>query len=113
VYMGAAQTLTGNAPLQSILKLDLETNTTQIWTAAPMGYVNEPVFVPRPGATQEDDGWLIAMTYDGERDRSAVVILDAADLTKGAVATLQLTHHIPYGLHGSWTDKLFIDMEPI
>jgi all-trans-8'-apo-beta-carotenal 15,15'-oxygenase len=110
VYMGAAQTPTGNAPLQSILKLDLEANTTQIWTAAPTGYVNEPVFVPRPGATQEDDGWLIAMTYDGERDRSAVVILDAADLTKGAVATLHLTHHIPYGLHGSWTDKLFIDL---
>jgi all-trans-8'-apo-beta-carotenal 15,15'-oxygenase len=110
VYMGAAQTPTGNAPLQSILKLDLEANTQQIWTAAPTGYVNEPVFVPRPGATQEDDGWLIAMTYDGERDRSAVVILDAADLTKGAIATLHLTHHIPYGLHGSWTDKLFIDL---
>lgn len=110
VYLGAAETPTGNAPLQSILKLDLEANTQQIWTAAPTGYVNEPVFVSRPGGTQEDDGWLIAMTYDGERDRSAVVILDAADLTKGAVATLHLTHHIPYGLHGSWTDKLFIDL---
>ncbi|MCY7338117.1 MAG: carotenoid oxygenase family protein [Chamaesiphon sp.] len=47
--------------------------------------------------------------YDGAKDRSAVVILDAADLTKGAVATLHLTHHIPYGLHGSWTDDVFID----
>ncbi len=110
VYLGAAQTLEGNAPLQSIIKLDLETATQQIWTAAPTGYVNEPVFVSRPGGTQEDDGWLIAMTYDGERDKSAVVILDAADLSKGAIATLHLTHHIPYGLHGSWTDELFIDI---
>ncbi len=110
VYLGAAQVPEGNAPLQSILKLDLITGNNQIWTAAPTGYVNEPVFVPRPGATQEDDGWLIVMTYDGELDRSAVVILDAADLTTGAVATLHLTHHIPYGLHGSWTDKLFIDL---
>jgi all-trans-8'-apo-beta-carotenal 15,15'-oxygenase len=111
IYMGAAQTCDGNAPLQSILKLDRETGTQQLWTAAPTGYVNEPVFVPRPGGTQEDDGWLIAMIYDGAKDRSAVVILDAADLTKGAVATLQLTHHIPYGLHGSWTENVFIDLQ--
>lgn len=108
-YMGAAQACDGNAPLQSILKLDRETGERQLWTAAPTGYVNEPVFVPRPGGTQEDDGWLIAMIYDGARDRSAVVVLDAADLTKGAVATLHLTHHVPYGLHGSWTDSIFID----
>ncbi len=108
VYIGAAQTLEGNAPLQSILKLDLATGTQQLWTAAPTGYVNEPIFVPRPGATQEDDGWLIAMVYDGARDRSAVVVLDAADLTAGAIATLHLTHHIPYGLHGSWTDEVFL-----
>jgi all-trans-8'-apo-beta-carotenal 15,15'-oxygenase len=111
VYLGAAQTCDGNAPLQSILKLDLETGGRQLWTAAPTGYVNEPVFVPRPGGTQEDDGWLIAMIYDGANDRSAVVILDAADLTKGAVATLHLTHHIPYGLHGSWTENVFIDLQ--
>jgi all-trans-8'-apo-beta-carotenal 15,15'-oxygenase len=109
-YLGAAQMPTGNAPLQSILKLDLETGNQQLWTAAPTGYVNEPVFVPRPGGTQEDDGWLIAMVYDGARDRSAVVVLDAADLTAGPIATLHLTHHIPYGLHGSWTDEVFLDL---
>lgn len=108
-YIGAAQTLEGNAPLQSILKLDLETGLQQLWTAAPTGYVGEPVFVPRPDGIREDDGWLMVMVYDGRRDRSAVVILDAADLTKGAIATLHLTHHIPYGLHGSWTERVFID----
>lgn len=109
VYMGATHQPTGNAPLQSILKLDLETGSQQLWTAAPTGYVNEPVFIPRPHATQEDDGWLIVMTYDGKTDRSAVVVLDAADLTIGPVATLNLTHHIPYGLHGTWTNRVFID----
>jgi all-trans-8'-apo-beta-carotenal 15,15'-oxygenase len=108
VYIGAAQTSTGNAPLQSILKLDLTTGERQLWTAAPTGYVGEPVFIPRPNGTNEDDGWLLVMTYDGARDRSAIVILDATDLTKGALATLHLTHHIPYGLHGSWTEEVFI-----
>jgi all-trans-8'-apo-beta-carotenal 15,15'-oxygenase len=110
VYMGAAETQTGNAPLQSILKLDLQTGTNQVWTAAPTGYVNEPIFVPRPNATQEDDGWLVVMTYDGQLDRSAIVVLDAADLTKGAIATLHLTHHIPYGLHGTWTSEVFVNI---
>ncbi len=108
VYIGAAQTTSGNAPLQSILKLDLETGTRQLWTAAPTGYVGEPVFVPRPNGTAEDAGWLLVMTYDGARDRSAVVMLDAADLNAGAIATLHLTHHIPYGLHGSWTEEVFL-----
>jgi all-trans-8'-apo-beta-carotenal 15,15'-oxygenase len=110
-YLAAAQTLEGNAPLQSILKLDRQTGGQQLWTAAPTGYVGEPIFVPRPDGIQEDDGWLLAIMYDGARDRSAVVILDAVDLTKGAIAILHLTHHLPYGLHGSWTDKVFINFE--
>ena len=109
VYIGAAQTAVGNAPLQSILKLDLETGSRQLWTAAPTGYVGEPIFVPRPDGTQEDDGWLLVTIYDGARDRSSVVVLDATDLTVGPIATLHLTHHLPYGLHGSWTDHVFVD----
>ena len=40
------------------------------------------------------------MVYDGENHRSDVVILDAVNLEKGAIAKLHLKHHIPYGLHG-------------
>jgi len=36
-----------------------------------------------------------------------VVILDSRDLTQGAIARLHLKHHIPYGLHGSWTSTVF------
>jgi all-trans-8'-apo-beta-carotenal 15,15'-oxygenase len=108
VYLGAAQAPTGNAPLQSILKLDLETGKKQLWTAAPSGYVGEPVFVPRPNSQSEDDGWLIVMVYDGDRQKSSFVILDAKDLETGAIAKLNLTHHIPYGLHGTWTKEIFV-----
>jgi all-trans-8'-apo-beta-carotenal 15,15'-oxygenase len=108
VYLGAAATASGNAPLQNILKLDLETGERQIWTAAPSGYVNEPIFVSHPDRSGEDEGWLLVMVYDGAKDRSSVVILDAKNLTIGPIATLHLTHHIPYGLHGSWTTELFV-----
>jgi all-trans-8'-apo-beta-carotenal 15,15'-oxygenase len=107
VYMGAAQELGGNAPLQTILKLDVGTGTEQIWSAAPHGYVSEPIFVPKPDATAEDAGWLLTIVFDAQRDRSDVVILDAQDLQRQPVARLHLQHHIPYGLHGSFTPHYF------
>lgn len=115
IYMGAADAALGNAPLQAILKVDTETGQSQIRSFAPDGYVSEPVFVPRSAASEsglytelqgnEDDGWLMTMVFDSQRDRSAVVILDAKDLN--VIARLNLKHHVPYGLHGSFTPQYF------
>ena len=102
LYLGAAHSPEGNAPLQAILKVDLNSNQRQLWSAAPKGFVSEPVFVPRPNAIAEDDGWLLTVVYDSQYHRSDIVILDGRDLTQGALARLHLKHHIPYGLHGSF-----------
>lgn len=107
LYIGAADQPTGNAPLQAVLKMDLKTGDRQLWSASPRGFISEPVFVPRPNCTAEDDGWLLTLTYDAAHHRSDVVILDAGDLNKGPVARLHLKHHIPYGLHGSFTPEYF------
>ena len=107
IYIGAAHAPQGNAPLQAILKVDVKTGSRQIWSAAPRGFVSEPVFVPRAGAADEDDGWVITLVYDAAHHRSDVVILDARDLNKGARARLHLKHHIPYELHGTWTPECF------
>lgn len=108
LYLGAAHNPTGNAPLQAILKLDLETGERQVWSAAPRGFVGEPVFVPKPEGDSEDAGWLLVMVYDAGQHRSDLVILDAGDLTRGPLARLHLKYHIPYGLHGSWSPICFI-----
>ena len=108
LYMGAAHAATGNAPLQAILRIDFETGERQLWSAAPHGYISEPVFVERPGATAEDDGWVLTLVYDSSHHRSDLVILDAHDLNQGAIARLHLKHHIPYGLHGSFTPTAFV-----
>ncbi|QLE59090.1 carotenoid oxygenase family protein [Nostoc sp. TCL26-01] len=107
LYIGAAHAEFGNAPLQALLKIDMESGTRQLWSAAPRGFVGEPVFVPRPDSQQEDDGWVIAIVYDAAHHRSDVVILDASDLSKDAIARLHLKHHIPYGLHGNFTSQIF------
>ncbi|MGK7874773.1 MAG: carotenoid oxygenase family protein [Xenococcaceae cyanobacterium] len=108
LFTGAAHNPQGNAPLQAILKLDLHTQERQLWSFAPQGYVSEPIFVPQPDALSEDEGWLLTMVYDSSRHCSQVAILDGQDLDKGPIALLHLKHHIPYGLHGSWTSQCFI-----
>jgi len=107
VYMGVTHNPTGNAPLQAIAKFDLSTGEEQVWSAAPQGFVSEPIFVPHPDAKREDEGWVLTLVYDSSHHRSDVVILDSRDLSQGAIARLHLSHHIPYGLHGSWTSTVF------
>lgn len=107
LYSGTAHAPLGNAPLQAILKHDFHTGQSQVWSAAPHGFASEPVFVPHPEGTAEDDGWLLSVFYDGARQSSEVVILDARDLTTGPLARLKLRHHIPYGLHGSFVGTYF------
>jgi all-trans-8'-apo-beta-carotenal 15,15'-oxygenase len=108
LYIGAAEAASGNAPLQVILKIDLVTKERQIWSAAPRGFVGEPVFVPRNSGKSEDDGWLLVLMYDAVNHRSDVVILDAVDISKGPMARLHLKHHIPYGLHGSFASNILL-----
>ena len=109
LYIGAAANNEGrNAPLQAILKLDLETGERQLHSFAPSGYTSEPIFVPKPNADTEDAGWVLTLVYDGSKHRSTLVILDGENLAGEAIALLHLKHHVPYGLHGSWCDRVFI-----
>ncbi|MEZ0339047.1 carotenoid oxygenase family protein [Mycobacterium sp. pV006] len=87
----------------TVTKLDLTTRTELDYPAsAPGNSFCEPVFTPRPGATAEDDGWLLTVEYQADRHASRLVILDAKDPAAGPVATAQLTHHVPQGFHGSF-----------
>lgn len=118
LYLAAAHNPTGNAPHQAILKIDLATGDRQLWSAAPWGYVGEPIFVPRSGnltdvVGAEDDGWVLTLVFNATRDRSDVVILDAQDFNRGPLATLHLSHHVPYGLHGSFTPTVFLPEDAI
>jgi all-trans-8'-apo-beta-carotenal 15,15'-oxygenase len=99
-WMAVAGRERGNDPLQAIEKLDLVDGTRHVWSAAPRGFVTEPVMVPAPGAAAEDAGWVLVPVWNGARCATDLVILNAADLSEEAVLELPLA--IPYGLHGSW-----------
>lgn len=104
-FIGAVHTSTGNAPLQALLKKDWHTGTEQLASFAPRGFGGEPVFVPKPGGTEEDDGWLLLLVYNAARGCSDLAILDGQDLRQ--IARIKLDHHIPYGLHGSFVPAYF------
>ena len=84
----------------------------------------EPVFVPRkrraaagasdpsaaPAAAGEDDGFLLCTVYDAAAGRGTLCIFDVSDgrrLSAGPVARIRLPHHLPSGLHGSWSGAFF------
>ena len=99
-WMAVAERETGNDPLQAVKKLDLHSGERRVWSAAPRGFVSEPVMVARPGSSVEDDGWVLCLVWNGARCASDLVILAADSLEE--VAVLELPLAIPYGLHGSW-----------
>lgn len=99
-WMAVAERERGNDPLQALMKLDMASGESRVWSAAPRGFVSEPIMVPRPGASAEDDGWVLGLVWNGARSASDLVVLDAASM--GEEAVLELPLAIPHGLHGSW-----------
>lgn len=107
LYLGIAHAESGSAPLQGLLKQDMKTGETQTWSAAPKGFSGEPLFIPRPDGEQEDDGWVLLWLYEAANNRTELAIFNAQDITAGPIAKLKLKHHVPYGLHGSFTSQYF------
>ena len=61
-------------------------------------YSGEMSFVPHPNGTSEDDGILIATVFDGEVEKSYLLVLDAK--TFKPINKAWLPHAIPHSFHG-------------
>merc|ERR1712217_49124 len=64
----------------------------------PNQYPSEAIFVPRPGATEEDDGVVVTSVLDGPKASSYLLVLDAKTMT--TVAKAHAPVWIPYDV--SW-----------
>lgn len=86
-----------------ITKLDLERGREDVFVAQePGNSFCEPVFVPDPSGTAEDDGWLLTVEYRAALHRSRLTVFDARDLQAGPCFTAELSHHVPQGFHGNF-----------
>jgi all-trans-8'-apo-beta-carotenal 15,15'-oxygenase len=123
-YAALADHPTVFSPPQGLWKVSLEPSAgvtaplgpadikSEYWSGGEHKIGQEPVFVPRPGGTDEDDGWVLQMVYDTRSITSQLVILDARDISAGPLATISLPHHIPLGLHGSFSQDVVLPQDP-
>jgi carotenoid cleavage dioxygenase-like enzyme len=95
---GAGRRVKGDF-LDSIVRIDATNGETQEWWQEHC-YPGEPVFVPRPGRTEEGEGVLLSVVLDARRGTSFLLVLDAQ--THNEIARAACPHHIPFGFHGNF-----------
>ncbi len=66
---------------------------------------SEPVFVPTPNATKEDDGVLLSIVLDGRRRTGFLLILDAQTLEEIARADMPEGTVAPHNFHGMFVSN--------
>ena len=94
---------------EALIKYDLEEGTNKIHEYGPGRYGCEAVFASRPGATEEDDGWMLSYIYDQREDKSELLVMDAKNLDSDPVARILIPTRIPIGFHAWWVDRAEID----
>lgn len=72
----------------------------------------EALFVPKAVMSQEDEGYLLDIIYDGFTGGSELCIWDASNLRSCSdpIARIELPHRVPYGVHANWlsTEELLL-----
>uniref|UniRef100_A0A803N397 Carotenoid cleavage dioxygenase 8 n=1 Tax=Chenopodium quinoa TaxID=63459 RepID=A0A803N397_CHEQI len=82
----------------TLTKVDLIEKKAKNWYEE--GVVpSEPYFVPRPGATEEDDGVVISVV-SGKNGEGYALLLDGSTFEE--IARAKFSYGLPYGLHGCW-----------
>ncbi len=92
------------ATFDGLIKHDLETGRSERFDYGPGIFGSEAPFVPRPGARDEDDGWVIGFVTDTRDWTSAGWVFDARRISDGPIAKLRLPHRVPAGFHATWID---------
>jgi beta,beta-carotene 9',10'-dioxygenase len=82
-----------------LFKIDSDSGNHIIWYEENC-YPWEPIFVPDPNSTAEDDGVILSTVLDSSKDESFLLILDAKDFSE--LARLALPHIIPLGFHAQF-----------
>jgi len=80
-----------------LVKIDVQSGEAQTWHEDGT-YPGEPIYVPAPDSTAEDEGVVLSVVLDPSAEQSFLLILDADSFDEIARATVP--HAIPFGFHG-------------
>jgi carotenoid cleavage dioxygenase len=84
----------------ALCRVDLETGD---WLQHPTGgAIGETIFVPRPGGTDELDGWYLGYVNSEPAGHTTLGVWEAADFPAEPRAKVHLPQRVPNGLHGNW-----------
>ena len=98
-YDGNEPDRAGFVWFHALAKIDVNSGKHTLWHAGADHFVSGPTFVPRNGASDEDDGYLLAYDYDAPRRTADIVVLDARAIDRGPVARIKLGRHLPAANH--------------
>ncbi|CAL4122786.1 unnamed protein product [Meganyctiphanes norvegica] len=83
-----------------LVKVDTVTKQKSFWIADTK-CISEPIFIERPGATEEDDGVVLASLLHADHEKQVqLLILDAKTFTQLALVTFQTMGVVTKDLHG-------------
>ncbi|KAM7212206.1 carotenoid oxygenase [Rhypophila decipiens] len=103
-FPSIAPNLGGGYPLYNSLEhLDLETGKTSVYFPGRHHMVQEPVFIPRKGSTEEGDGYLLALVNNYVTMGSELHLVDTRNFGE-TLAKVVLPIRLRHGLHGNWVD---------
>ncbi|AUT04551.1 9-cis-epoxycarotenoid dioxygenase [Nostoc sp. CENA543] len=105
IYAGQAAIYAGRPLFDCVRKYDLEKDTAESYFFGRGRFGGECVFAPRPGATVEDDGWVITYIHDTITNKSELLILNAQNINSEPVARIMLPQRVPYGFHCGWVSE--------
>ncbi|MEM1414606.1 MAG: carotenoid oxygenase family protein [Myxococcota bacterium] len=95
-------TATLTPSFEHAVKLDVTTGEAEA-QRLDGGMASELTFIPRAGATEEDDGWLVGYCFQPDQERSRLVVLNGQDFGGEPVASVWIPKpHVPIGTHGDW-----------
>ncbi len=100
-----ARTLT----FSGLMKFDSVTGRRQLFDYGPGVYGSEAAFAPRPGAVDEDDGYVTTFVTDTADWSSWCLVFDARDIAAGPLARVRIPQRLPAGFHATWVDGARLD----
>ena len=101
-YFIGAERPEGWFPFRSVVKADLVRETTFNWDAGDDCICSEPMYLPRPDAVDEDDGFVVSIVHNASDRSCALVVFDSQRFGQGPIAKIGLGELMPWCVHGCW-----------
>jgi len=83
-----------------IASWDWQSGRQSIYMYGSDYWAEEPIFVPRPGGSTENDGWLVATVLNTRSGITELAFFDARNIADGPIALYACPYALPIGFHG-------------